>query len=157
MPVSRRFSFYQAPVSVLTRAFQSVCGSQWWSRIHGYEVDEGEFDTKSIGHSYALRVPYVPSDNRLLQILCTLVGKMGRRLRAHGSQAYGMHVSCQYADQGYWHRRIKQPRALYSNAQLYAAAKYILLLAPIPVRILAVSSYLLSDASASQLNYIMIK
>ena len=150
--ITTALSFYQAPVSVLTRAFQSVCGNQWWSRIHGYEVDETEFETKSIGHSYALRIPYIPSDNRLLQILCTLVGKMGRRLRAHGSQAYGMHVSCQYADRGYWHHGIKHQTALYSNTQLYAAAKHILLSAPDkPVRILAVSSYLLSDSSASQL------
>lgn len=150
--ITTALSLYQAPVEVLTRAFQSVCGYQWWRRIHGYEADETEFETKSIGHSYALHTPYKPREYRLLQILCTLASKMGRRLRAHGSQAYGMHVSCQYTDREYWHRGVKQARALYSNAQLYAAAKRILLLAPDkPVRILSVSSYFLSDSSVSQL------
>ena len=35
--------------------FKSVLGRQWYERIRGYEVDDVEFKTKSIGQEYALK------------------------------------------------------------------------------------------------------
>jgi DNA polymerase-4 len=150
--ITDALSFYRAPISLLESAFRSIIGYHWWLRLHGWEADDREFDTKSIGHSYALYKPYAPTDPRLHQILCQLVEKAGRRLRMNGFTAQGIHVSCLFSDYRHWHRGEKLNRLLSASADLYVEALRVLHMAPQnPVRILAVTCFHLSDAGNEQL------
>jgi nucleotidyltransferase/DNA polymerase involved in DNA repair len=150
--IADALSFYRAPIALLESAFRSVIGYHWWLRLHGWEADDREFDTKSIGHSYALYKPYTPSDVRLHQILCQLVEKAGRRLRMNGFTAQGIYVSCLASDHRHWHRGEKLTRQLSASADLYVEALRVLRMAPEnPVRILAVTCFHLSDAGNEQL------
>ncbi len=147
-------ALYRSSVSALKRAFASKMGYDWWLWLHGW--DSGLFDntqTKSIGHSYALGTPRDPSDPRLYQILCQLVEKMGRRLREEHFTTQGIHISCLFADHTHWSHGEKLPYVLFTSDELYKTAKRMLEKAPnAPVRILAVSCFLLAAEDQEQLN-----
>ena len=143
--------FYRASIPTLRAAFHSVVGYHWWLRLHGWEADDREFGRKSYGQSHALYVPYVPGDPHLSQVLCQLVEKMGRRMRADGYIAGGIHVSCLFADHSFWHKGKKLPQTAYAGSDLYARASEVLRSAPsLPVKLLAVSSHYLTNESYEQ-------
>lgn len=134
--------FYFSCAKKLTGAFESIQGDYWWRRLHGYSVDEVEWDRKSIGHSYAL--PKFTRDTKILgKLLCKLVMKMGARLRKNHFTCRGIHVACEYSDWSFFHHGHTFPHTLYTDSQLFAGAKYILATFPAikPVRNLAVSCF----------------
>ena len=141
--ITNALEYFLAPKERLVAAFSSsILGHEWWMRLHGYEVDDREFETKSYGHSYALYVPYAPTDNKLHQILFQLTDKMARRLRKSGSRANGVHIYTAFSDFSSWHHGEKIDRVLLSVQDFFTEAKRILLKAPDkPVRTLAVSCY----------------
>lgn len=144
---------YHATSRDLQRAFQSKIGHDWWLWLHGWESDLFDRnETKSIGHSYALKIPYTTTDLRLHQILCQLVEKMGRRLRQNGFFAQGIHISCLFTDHMYWNHGEKIHTMLFSSSDLYKEAFRVLGQAPVkPVRILAVSCF--SFSKEEQLSF----
>lgn len=150
--ITTPLAFYNSSVKRLKLAFESIVGYHWWLRLHGWEADDREFDRKSFGHSYALYKPYPPTDLRLHQILCQLVEKMGKRLRAHEYTARGIHVSCLFFDYTAWHHGQKLLQPLYASRDLFEAARMVLLKAsPKPVRLLAVSCFNLSSEVFEQI------
>ncbi|OGG02432.1 hypothetical protein A2Z33_05230 [Candidatus Gottesmanbacteria bacterium RBG_16_52_11] len=145
-------AFYRAPIKLLKAAFASIIGYHWWLRLHGWEADDREFDRKSFGQSHALYRPFTPSQRQLKQVLCQLVEKMGRRMRAHGYAAGGIHVGALFADHTFWHQGHRLAQPLFANTDLYHAAAGTLARSPDrPVRILSVASFGLADAQVSQL------
>ncbi len=144
---------YQASLQHLISAFQSVLGYYWYQRIRGYEIDSIEFGRKSFGQSYAI---YHATDNitTLSKLLCKLVEKMGRRLRNANYTAAGIHITCQYTDQSFWHHGHKLAQKIFSSNDLYKAALKILMGAPCkkPVRLLAVSCFNLEKNYSQQLS-----
>ena len=38
------------------QVFKSIIGNKWYEKLRGYEADEKEFATKSIGQQYALKM-----------------------------------------------------------------------------------------------------
>ncbi len=155
--IDSALAFYHASPDTLGHAFHSIIGNHWWKRLHGWEADpstrfarSGQVQ-KSFGQSYALYTPYVPSDTRTHQILCQLVEKMGRRLRAENYTAQGIHVSCLFRDYSYWHKGRKLTDALFAGSDLYEASLQTLHEAPDkPVRILAVSCHYLDTQDHEQ-------
>lgn len=145
-------AFYGASINRLKLAFQSIVGYHWWLRLHGWEADDRQFDRKSFGHSYALYKPYLTTDTKLQQILCQLVEKMGKRLRAHEYTSQGIHVYTMFADYTSWHHGQKLVRPLYVSRDLFEAGRKVLLTAPVkPVRLLAVSCFNLSPRAFEQM------
>lgn len=144
--ITTALAMYQSTGKLLKQALNSKTGYDWCIRLHGYEVDDEESETKSIGHSYAMKIAREPYDEKLHQILCQLTEKMARRMRSHHYRANGVHVSCSFADHTGWMHGEKQAMPLYAGDDLYVIAKRLLLMAPRkPVRILAVSCYALMD------------
>lgn len=155
--IDSALAFYRASPDTLGQAFHSIIGHHWWKRLHGWEIDpslakagSGQVQ-KSFGQSYALYKPYVPSDTHIHQILCQLVEKMGRRLRAEKFTAQGIHVSCLFRDYSFWHKGRKLTDALFAGEDLYEASLHTLNEAPDkPVRILAVSCHYLNSQDCQQ-------
>lgn len=151
--ITTPLAMYQATPKALARAFHSRVGYDWWGNLHGWHVPWRADDVvKTIGHSFALGKAVEPRDARLHQILSQLVVKTGRRLRAGGFRAGGIHVSCMFTDYSGWRHGAKQPQSLFTNEDIYRTALAILLTAPSkPVRILAVTCFSLSaDLYAQQ-------
>ncbi len=149
------WDMYNATIAKLKSAFCSILGYHWYLRLHGYEIDNIEFSRKSYGHSYALYKP-LTLDTGLNKILCKLVEKMGRRLRASNYTARGIHIACEYNDYSVYHHGQTMKEAIYSSNDLYKAALKVLLSSPDkkPVRTLAVSCFALSKNSLNQLSLI---
>jgi DNA polymerase-4 len=146
-------AMYRASNTVLAAAFGSKIGYDWFLMLHGWESDLYDRDTtKTIGHSYALPRSYLTCDTRLHQILSQLVEKMGRRLREGRYSAGGMRITTVFADHTYWNHGEKLSQPLFASKDLYKASLAILTKAPKkPVKLLAVSSYFLSDPNQEQL------
>lgn len=151
--IGRPIDMYHTPIDRLQYAFSSVIGYHWWLRLHGWEADDREFGTKSFGHSYALGVPYVPTDIDFIQIVSQLVCKMGRRLRRDNFTARGVGVSCSYRDGSWWQKGQLQPSQMRSDKDFFHSVRTILKEAPEkPVRIVAVRCFDLADDGACQMH-----
>ncbi len=144
--------FLKAPVDLLEKeVFRSKCGRDWYYRIRGYEVDDVEWKTKSIGQQYAL--PKATNDPRMLSmLLMKLTEKMGRRLREKQVAARGVHVSCVYADWTHWHRGRLQDTEMFTTHELFERAQLVFNQQPEKKRIskLAVSCYDFTPSAKSQ-------
>ncbi|KKS83770.1 MAG: Nucleotidyltransferase/DNA polymerase involved in DNA repair [Candidatus Gottesmanbacteria bacterium GW2011_GWA1_43_11] len=137
--------FYYATQPQLKAAFQSINGYYWHLRLHGENIDEVEWQRKSIGHQYAL--PKRTSNvTEVEQLLCKLIEKVGRRLRRNNLTAQGIHLSLGY-DHGYWHKGRKLVERIYTTADLFNASKQLLREAlPLkPVRSLSVTCFNLAE------------
>jgi DNA polymerase-4 len=84
--------FYHADQELLKKVvFKSVVGYYWWARLRGHEVDNRTFNTKSIGHQYA--VSKKTTDRKEIErLFMKLCEKVGRRLRKKNFCARGIHV-----------------------------------------------------------------
>lgn len=135
--------FLEASARVLQKGvFKSIIGYHWYQRLRGYEVDDVEFKTKSIGQQYALKVQ--TSDiKELSRILMKLSEKMGRRLRDGGYSAGGIRIYCVYKDSSFWQKGMLFHTRLYTTRDLYQKALLILNSQPYKKVItqLSVSSY----------------
>ncbi len=154
--IATPIQMYRATAKMLSTAFASRIGYDWWLWLHGQAplTSADRERVKTIGHSYALKVPHIPTDPRLHQIFSKLVEKAGRRLRRHGFVAGGIHISCAFSDNTAWNHGEKLSSPLFASSDLFAAGRRILLAAPArPVRILAVTCYFLSPDRREQLDF----
>jgi len=144
--------FLNTNVEVLQKqVFKSIIGRYWYERLRGYEVDDVEFETKSIGQDYA--IPRATSDSaEIAKFIMKLCEKMGRRLRSQGLVAHGMHVSLVYDDWTYWHRGRMQETEMYTTKDLFTKAILVFNQRPDNKRVskLSVSCYKLESSGKSQ-------
>ncbi len=138
--------FYNASLQQLKAAFRSINGYYWYLRLHGFRIDEVEWQRRSIGHSYALPKA---TDNlqEVEQLLYKLVEKMGRRLRSNHLTAQGIHLACNFVDGSFWHHGQSTSIRMYASSDLFSKACHVLTnIQPLkPVRILAVSCFALQQ------------
>lgn len=144
--------FYNASITKLKAAFESIVGYYWYMRLHGYEVDDVEFARRSYGNSYTLPKPLVTCEE-LAPILSKLVTKMGSRLRRAGYKVRGVHVAISYRDGSFWHKGVTFSRIFFDSRDIYRQAYKIMCKAPHkkPARELAVSCFNLLKSTQTQL------
>jgi len=135
------------------RVFRSVIGGRWYEKLRGYEADQKEFATKSIGHQYALQKP-TADPKELSRLLMKLCEKMGRRLRRKGYTARGIHMWFSYKDHTGWHRGRTMNSEMYTTMELYRSAQLIMNGQPERklVSHMGVSSYHLAENNEMQLS-----
>jgi DNA polymerase-4 len=146
--------FFKASRELLEkRIFRSVIGARWYEKLRGYEADQREFATKSIGHQYALHKP-TAEPNELSRLTMKLCEKMGRRLRSKGYTARGIHMWFSYRDHTFWHRGRMRSQELYTTLELYRHAQLILNAQPEKKLVghMGVSCYHLSQSDRMQLS-----
>lgn len=145
--------FLQANCEILEKkVFKSIVGRQWYERVRGYEVDDIEFRTKSIGQQYALKA-HTADPKKLGPMLMKLCEKMGRRLRKKGFIARGIHVAMVYKDGTSWHRARLTGDEMYTTMELYRNALLVFNQQP-EIKVitqLSVSCYDLNPNSSAQM------
>lgn len=144
--------FLQAPEYVLRKQiFKSVVGYHWYMRLRGWEIDDVEFRRKSFGQEYALGKKTADPEE-LARLMMKLSEKMGRRLRASGNSARGIHVGIVYEDWTYWHRGRTLNQPMYTTMELFTKAMWVFNQQPVPkvVAKISVSCYDLEPASDMQ-------
>lgn len=112
--------FLHAPLQKLKmEVFRSIVGRYWFDKLRGYEVEDFETKTRSIGQQYALRIP--TGDRKLLSpLIMKLCEKMGRRLRGRGLSATGVSIWMGYKDYTGWHRSRKVTTTeIFTTLELY--------------------------------------
>lgn len=144
--------FYFASTQRLKAAFESIQGHYWHLRLHGYAIDQVEWQRRTIGHSYALP-KFTNNITELEQLLCKLVEKMGRRLRKNHLTAQGIHLALNFVDGDFWHKGHKTSHRMYISSDLFLASKQLLdkVVNLKPVRILAVSCFSLEEDLYNQM------
>jgi DNA polymerase-4 len=135
-------------------------GYYLWANVNGIEisaVNSGEATPKSVGHSYAL--PKKTADKEyLLKVFAKLCEKTGRRLRALGMEARGIHVGMSYVREGGWGKSRKLPEKIFTTEEIFAQTENLINKIPMifPVRLVAISvtdlSLLSSQASLFENN-----
>lgn len=145
--------FLDASEITLKRVFGGFVGYYWYMRLRGWEIDDVDYGRKSIGQQYALQ-HHTANPEELARLLMKLTEKMGRRLRADGSAAQGVHVSVVYQDYMHWHQGKKFDSQLYTSQELYKKVLWLFNRRPYPgktVSKLAVSCFDLIPSESAQL------
>ncbi|HWY79814.1 MAG TPA: hypothetical protein VNW29_05660 [Candidatus Sulfotelmatobacter sp.] len=148
------FDFFNAKREILEkRVFRSIIGGRWYEKLRGYETDQREFATKSIGHQYVLQKPTI-NHKDLYRLIMKLCEKMGRRLRKKGYSARGIYMWFSYKDRTFWHRGRTMNRELYLTIELYRHAQLIFNAQPEKKMIthMGVSCYHFSEHNNMQLS-----
>ncbi|HUD06754.1 MAG TPA: hypothetical protein VMR34_02605 [Candidatus Saccharimonadales bacterium] len=101
--------------------FRSVCGEDWFKRLHGFEVDDNDYDTKSIGRQYVLGSSNI-SQMDLLSRLSYLCETTGMKLRYKNFCARGVMVYVRYETGDYWYERKTFKSSFFTNAEVYRRA-----------------------------------
>lgn len=135
------------------RVFRSIVGRRWFEKLRGFEADQKDFPTKSVGQQYALKIP---TDDRheLSRLTMKLCEKMGRRLRKKGLLAHGVHMWFNYRNHTSWHRGRLMEQEMYTTLDLYRHAMRIMDAQPDPQPIthMGVSCYGLREYNSMQLS-----
>jgi len=146
--------FLDASPELLKRhVFKSVCGEDWHKRLRGHEVDDNNWETKTIGRQYVLEDRH-PTPELVMARMAYLCETTGIKLRYKGFCARGVSVYVNYQSGDHWHERKMFKTTFFTNAEIYRRA--ILLLNRRPMndypREIGISCYALTKSNKSQLS-----
>ena len=135
------------------RVFKSVCGDDWHQRLRGYEVDDHEWSTKTIGRQFVMD-DYQAPDDKVRSRLMHLCESTGLKMRYKSLCARGMSVHIRYKGGDYWHSRKAFKSSFFTNAEIYRRATLLFNQHPRLDYIveIGVSCYLLESSSMNQVS-----
>ena len=114
--------FLEASPKVLkNQVFKSVIGEDWHQRLRGWEVDDVEWDTKTIGRQFVMD-DYSASEEKVRSRLAHLCESTGLKMRHKGLCARGLSVYIRYKSGDYWHSRKAFKSTFFTNAEVYRRA-----------------------------------
>ena len=146
--------FLDAPADLLKRhVFKSICGQDWYQRLRGWEVDDIEHDTKTIGRQFVMD-EMRPNDETVRARLAYLCETTAVKLRYKRLAARGIFVYARYASGDYWYERRMFKSDFFTNAELLRRATLLFNRRPADgwVRELGVSCYGLSPSVQNQVS-----
>lgn len=152
--IFRPIQFLDADPQLLKRhVFKSVCGEDWHKRLHGHEVDDNNWATKSIGRQYVLEDKQA-SPELLLSRMAYLCETTGMKLRYKGLCARGIMVYIRYDTGDAWYERKMFKSTFFTNAEVYRRALLLLNKRPMDhyPREISVSCYALEPTDKAQLS-----
>jgi len=146
--------FLDAPSELLVRrVFGSICGEDWHKRLRGWEIDDVEYSTKTIGRQFVMD-DYNASEEKVRNRLAHLCESTGLKLRYKGFCARGISLYVQYKTGDAWHSRKAFKSSFYTTPEIFRRA--LLLFNQHPrhdhVVMLSISCYLLEPSTANQMS-----
>jgi DNA polymerase-4 len=139
--------FLEAPSELLVRrVFGSICGEDWHKRLRGWEVDNVEFETKTVGRQFVMD-EWQPSEETLHSRLSHLCETTAMKLRYRGIYLYLL-----YANGDVWSERKMFKTPVSIGADVYRRALLLFNRRPKDdwVRMMAVSCYRLEPSNLNQ-------
>ncbi|MBI5906766.1 hypothetical protein HY857_01800 [Candidatus Saccharibacteria bacterium] len=146
--------FLDAPSELLKRhVFKSVCGEDWHQRLRGWEVDDHEWSTKTIGRQFVMD-DYQASEEKVRSRLAHLCESTGLKMRYKGLCARGMNVYIRYKSGDYWHSRKAFKSSFFTDAEIYRRATLLFNKHPNLDYVveMGVSCYLLETSNMNQVS-----
>jgi DNA polymerase-4 len=142
-----------APDTLVRKVFRSVCGEDWHKRLRGWEVDDMEYSTKTIGRQFVMD-DYSASEEKVRNRLAHLCESTGLKMRHKGFCARGISLYIQYKTGDAWHSRKAFKSSFYTTPEIFRRA--LLLFNQHPrhdyVVMISVSCYLLEPANSNQMS-----
>jgi len=146
--------FLDAPGELLRQqVFQSVVGEDWYKRLRGWEVDDYETSTRTVGRQYVLDV-YHADEATIRSRLSYLCETTGLKLRHKGLAARGVSVHVRYDTGERWRQRRAYKQPFFTNADIYQRALQLFNKRPRQAyeKEIGVSCYLLEPSSLNQIS-----
>ncbi len=146
--------FLDAPSEVLVgKVFKSICGEDWYKRLRGWEVDDVEHSTKTIGRQFVMD-DFAASEEKVRNRLAHLCESTGLKLRYNGFCARGISIYIQYKSGDAWHIRQAFKSSFFTTPELYRRATLLFNQHPRLdyITMLSVSCYLLEPSQANQMS-----
>ncbi|OGL37814.1 hypothetical protein A3E49_00510 [Candidatus Saccharibacteria bacterium RIFCSPHIGHO2_12_FULL_49_19] len=146
--------FLEASPKVLkNQVFKSVIGEDWHQRLRGWEVDDVEWDTKTIGRQFVMD-DYWASEEKVRSRLAHLCESTGLKMRHKGLCARGLSVYIRYKSGDYWHSRKAFKSTFFTNGEIYRRATLLFNQHPRLDYIveLGVTAYLLEASRTNQVS-----
>ncbi|MBX4197214.1 hypothetical protein KW801_01500 [Candidatus Saccharibacteria bacterium] len=146
--------FLDAPAAVLAaRVFKSACGEDWYQRLRGWEVDDVEYTTKTVGRQFVMD-EWQPTEEVLHSRLSHLAETTAMKLRHRGLAARGVYLYLLYANGDVWYERKLFKTPVFSGADVLRRSLLLFNRRPRDdwVRMMAVSCYKLEPSNANQLS-----
>lgn len=141
-----------ASPAVLHLAFKSINGEQWHQRLRGWEVDDVEYDLKTVGRQYVLETRELDR-RQILQRLHHLCESVGAKLRSQGKTARGVAVYARVYGGPRWKDHYLAPLPFYSDEAIWRIASRLFMAAPARgIREIGVHCYHLHDDAADQMS-----
>ena len=132
-------------------AFKSIIGRQWHDRLRGFEVDDRDMTTKTVGRQYVLERRDL-TRAEIVGRLHNLCESVGFRLRSQGKSARGIYVYAKTVDHKYWHACKMCQLPFYSDKTINFLAQQLFLAAPSGIREIGMRCYGLTDESDNQIS-----
>lgn len=107
--------FYNQSLPDLSRHL-GIMGKAWYYRLRGYEIDDIDHETKTIGHSHVLP-PELRNSQGAKKVIIKLIEKTGYRLRKGNYVATHISLYISYGRNGGWHK-VKKISPCCDNQQL---------------------------------------
>jgi DNA polymerase-4 len=146
--------FLDAPADVLAaRVFHSVCGEDWYKRLRGWEIDDVEYSTKTVGRQFVMD-EWRPTEEVLHSRLSHLTETTAMKLRHRGLAARGVYLYLLYANGDVWYERRLFKTPAFSSADVLRRALLLFNRRPKDdwLRMMSVSCYKLEPSNANQLS-----
>lgn len=133
--------FYQAPFSLLKRAF-GVNGESWYLRLRGYEVDTKPTHRGSIGHQMTITPKPASNREEVLSVASQLTYRSAIRLRSANLAARGVVFYVRFDDRSWWGKVYHGRQAFFDSASFFAHVKRLFSFCrmPKPVRLVSVTA-----------------
>lgn len=141
------------PELLVRQVFKSICGEDWYKRLRGWEVDDIEHSTKTIGRQFVMD-DYNASEEKVRNRLAHLCESTGLKLRHKGFCARGISLYIQYKSGDAWHSRQAFKSSFFTSPEIYRRATLLFNQHPRldKVVMLSVSCYLLEPSTAKQMS-----
>ena len=148
--ITTPLEFLDAEESILvSQVFRSKCGSDWYKRLRGWEVDDLDFELKTISRQYVLDDREMGYDE-ILRRFHNLTEDLASKLRAQQVRAHGVRIYVKTYHAGRWHNLYRQNRAIDDESGLFEIVRGLLYTAPLPAYEIGVTCYGLASADSSQ-------
>lgn len=144
--------FLDADVVALEKmVFKSINGRAWHQRLRGYEVDNVDYDLKTVGRQYVLD-SFRLSRADILKRLHHLSESVGAKLRSQHKVTRGVRIYAKTYDHQHWKAHYLAELPFFSDQAIYTQVAKLFLGAPGNIREIGVSCYHLADGIGNQLS-----
>lgn len=142
--------FLDADETTLVRqVFRSKHGRDWHRRLRGWEVDDVDYDMKTVGRQYVLDDQNLGYDE-VLRRFHNLCEDIAGKLRSQQVRAHGVRLYVKTYQGGRWQNIHRQERAFDDEASLFEIVRGLVTAAPLPAYEIGVSCYGLVGAGEQQ-------
>ncbi|NLA42588.1 hypothetical protein GX865_00290 [Candidatus Saccharibacteria bacterium] len=144
--------FLNASCEVLEEiVFKSICGRRWHQRLRGWEVDDMDYELKTVGRQFVLDGAGLGYDD-ILRRLHGLSEDVAIKLRSQQVQAYGVRIYAKTHHVGTWRSYARLPRPFNDEKTIFSAVKQLSKEMPLPCYEVGVTCYSLTSEEDYQLS-----